>query len=53
MEELDVYREPVVSSPDSAIALPPQHIEAERHVLGAMLMSSEGGGGGAGNTGCA
>ncbi len=41
MEELDVYREPVVSSPDSAIALPPQHIEAERHVLGAMLMSSE------------
>ncbi len=41
MSGLDVYREPGLSDAGLAAALPPQHIEAEQAVLGAMLMSPE------------
>jgi replicative DNA helicase len=41
VEGLDVYREPGLADAGIGTALPPQHIEAEQAVLGAMLMSPD------------
>ncbi|WP_051322194.1 replicative DNA helicase [Alicyclobacillus contaminans] len=41
MDGVDLFAGAAVPVTDSAIALPPQHLEAERHVLGAMLMSQD------------